>query len=225
MRRHRGVHPRIGAVDVVPFIPLRGATMQDAVEVAHRFGKAFAETRGVPVYFYGEAALDQRRRELPDLRRGGYEGLAARMKEPLWRPDAGPAEFNVRSGATAVGAREPLIAFNVNLKSDNLEAARKIACTIRESNGGLPHVRAIGVPLASRNIVQVSMNLTNYKITPVQRAFDAVREEAARCGIDILESELIGLIPEAALAGITAQDLRLSRFRKECIIETHLSGN
>jgi len=225
MSVHRGVHPRIGAVDVVPFVPLKGATMQDAVKAAHRFGKAFGETLGVPVYFYGEAALNRQRRDLPDIRRGGYEGLAVRMADPLWKPDAGPPVFNARSGATSVGAREPLIAFNVNLKSDDLNAAKMIACTIRESNGGLPHVKAIGVALASRNVVQVSMNLTNYKVTPVRRVFEAVRKEAARYGIDVLESELIGLIPEAALEGTSAKDLQLMNFRKDCILETHLAGD
>jgi glutamate formiminotransferase len=222
MREHRGVHPRIGAVDVVPFVPLKGAVMNDAVEAAHRFGYAFGEKNGVPVYFYGEAALIPRRRELPDIRRGGYEGLKARMEDPQWKPDAGPAAFHPKSGATAVGARQPLIAFNVNLKTDDLGAAREIARKVRFSSGGLRHVKAIGVPLKSRNIVQVSMNLTNFRETSVCAVFDAVKEEASKRGVAILESELVGLIPEAALEGVSADDLRLSDFREECIIETHL---
>ncbi len=222
MRQHRGVHPRIGAVDVVPFVPLKGAVMKDAVDAAHRFGHIFGKKNKIPVFFYGEAAINRRRKELPDLRKGGYEGLKKRFDDPLWIPDAGPASFNPWGGATAVGAREPLIAFNINLASDDLNAAKKIAQSIRQSNGGMPYVRAMGVPLTSRNIVQVSMNLTNYKVTPLRAVFDAVKKEASRNGISILESELVGLIPEDALEGISAEYLQLSNFCAECIIETHL---
>lgn len=222
MREHGGVHPRIGAVDVVPFVPLRGAAMDDAVEAARRFGRAFGEQNGVPVYFYGAAALQPQRRELPDLRRGGYEGLKRRMEDRLWTPDAGPAAFRPKSGATAVGARQPLIAFNVNLRTDDLDAAREIARNVRFSTGGLKHVRAIGVPLNSRNIVQVSMNLTDFRETSVRSAFNAVREEASKRGVEILESELVGLIPEAALEGLSPETLRLANFREECILERHL---
>jgi glutamate formiminotransferase len=222
MRKHKGVHPRIGAVDVVPFVPLKGATMKNAVDVAHRFGRAFGKRKKIPVYFYGEAALDPARRELPDVRKGEYEALKMRFDNPLWLPDAGPARFNPRSGAVVVGAREPLIAFNINLATDNLQAAKEIACSIRQSSGGLQHVKAIGVPLKSRNIAQVSMNLTNYRVTPLRTVFDAVKEEASRRGLAILESELVGLIPEDALEGVTAEYLQLSNFCAECIIETHL---
>jgi len=222
MREHRGVHPRIGAVDVVPFVPLKGATMKDAVDVAHRFGRIFGERNKIPVYFYGEAALDPLRRELPDIRKGGYEGLKARINDPLWVPDAGPAHFNPQGGATAVGAREPLIAFNINLATDDLQAAKIIARSIRQSSGGLRHVKAIGVPLRSRNIVQVSMNLTNYKATSLRTVFDEVKKRSSSHGISVLESELVGLIPEEALKGVTAEYLQLSNFRAECIIETHL---
>ncbi|MGZ6220368.1 MAG: glutamate formimidoyltransferase [Syntrophales bacterium] len=222
MRKHRGVHPRIGAVDVVPFVPLRGATMKDAVDLAHRFGRALGEKRKIPVYFYGEAAINPERRELPDVRRGEYEALKARFDDPLWMPDAGPARFDPRSGAVACGAREPLIAYNVNLATDNLQVAKDIACSIRQSSGGLQYVKAIGVPLASRNIVQVSMNLTNYKVTPPRKVFDVIKEKAAACGVSILESELVGLIPEEALEGISAEYLQLRDFCAECIIETHL---
>ena len=222
MREHKGVHPRIGAVDVVPFVPLKGATMKNAVDAAHRFGRAFGKRKKVPVYFYGEAALDPSRRELPDVRKGEYEALKTRFDNPLWLPDAGPARFNPRSGAAAVGAREPLIAFNINLATDNLQAAKDIACSIRQSSGGLQHVKAIGVPLRSRNIVQVSMNLTNYRVTSLRTVFDAVKEKASQLGVSILESELIGLIPEEAIKGVSAEYLQLSRFCEECIIETHL---
>lgn len=222
MREHKGVHPRIGAVDVVPFVPLKGATMREAVDAAHRFGRALGEKRKIPVYFYGEAALDPSRRELSDVRRGEYEALKTRFDDPLWMPDAGPARFDPRSGAVACGAREPLIAYNINLATENLQVAKDIACSIRQSSGGLKYVKAMGVPLASRNIVQVSMNLTNYKVTPPQKVFDAVKEMAASHGVSILESELVGLIPEEAMVGVSAEYLQLANFCAQCIIETHL---
>ena len=180
MREQQGVHPRIGAVDVVPFIPLKNAAMADAVETGRRFGRAFAERNGLPVYFYGEAALIEERRELPNIRKGGYEALRKRMEDPRWIPDAGPHVINERSGATAVGARDFLVAYNINLASSDLEAARKIAETIRFSSGGMKHVKAIGVSLKSRGIVQVSMNLTNFRETPVKAVFDRVKAEASR---------------------------------------------
>jgi glutamate formiminotransferase len=222
MRQHKGVHPRIGAVDVVPFVPLKGAVMKDAVDAAHRFGHTFGKKNNIPIYFYGEAALDPLRRELPDLRKGGYEGLKARLDDPRWIPDAGTAYFNPQGGATVVGAREPLIAFNINLATDDLQVAKNIAHSIRQSSGGLHYVRAIGVPLKSRNVVQVSMNLTNYKVTPLRAVFDAVKEKVTHYGIQIVESELVGLIPEQALEGVSAEYLQLSNFCAECIIEAHL---
>ncbi|MEN6465251.1 MAG: glutamate formimidoyltransferase [Syntrophaceae bacterium] len=222
MRRHKGVHPRIGAVDVVPFVPLHGAEMNDAVRAAHEFGKMFSAANNVPVYFYGEAALDPCRRQLPDLRRGGYEGIKAKLCDPCWKPDCGACELNERSGATAVGAREALIAFNVNLDTGDLSIASDIARTIREANGGLPCVRAIGVPLKSRGIVQVSMNLLNYKVTSPVQAFLAVKELASRSGCSVLESELVGLVPEAALDQARAEQIKLKDFSAERILERRL---
>ncbi len=222
MRKHKGVHPRIGAVDVVPFIPLRGADMQDAVRSAHEFGKRFSAANNVPVYFYGGAALDPCRRQLPDLRRGGYEALKEKLCDACWKPDCGPCELNEKSGATAVGAREALIAFNVNLDTGDLSIAADIARTVREANGGLPCVRAIGVPLKSRGIVQVSMNLLNYKVTSPARAFLAVKDLAAGKGCSVLESELIGLVPEAALDKGLAEQIKLRDFGDERILEKRL---
>ena len=221
MREHAGAHPRIGAVDVVPFIPLGEATMQDAVRVAHGFGRAYGEENRIPVYFYGEAALVPWKRELSDIRRGGYEALREKMSDPRWLPDAGPAVFHECSGATAVGARIPLIAFNINLRSGDLNLARNIAKSIRQSSGGLPCVKALGLPLKSRKLVQVSMNLTDYRVTSVRTVFERVREEAACVGADILESELIGLIPGAALAGTTPEYLKLRNFSDTKILESY----
>jgi glutamate formiminotransferase len=224
MCKQAGVHPRLGAVDVVPFIPLSTARMKDAVDVAHRFGRQLCEQFGVPVYFYGEAALVPERKELADVRRGGYEALAQKMSRPQDIPDVGRQEFNVRAGATAVGARAPLVAYNINLASDDLRLAQKIASQIREKSGGLKHVRAIGVILRSRGIAQVSMNLTNYKETPLKPIYDLVKTLAADRGVEILESELIGLVPKSALAGTTAKYLKLKDFNKDRLLETHLKN-
>ena len=218
---HTGVHPRIGAIDVVPFIPLGDADMSDAVRIAHEFGHEFSLQSQVPVYFYGEAALAPWKKELSHIRKGGYEALREHFREPKWRPDAGPNLFNECAGATAVGARVPLIAFNINLNSDNLHLAQSIARMIRASSGGLPHVKALGIFLKSRHLAQVSMNLTDYRVTSLRTVFDRVREEAGRHNTDILESELIGLIPKAALAGITTDYLKLREFSDTKILESH----
>ncbi len=221
MRKHHGAHPRIGAIDVVPFVPLEDAGMSDAVRTAHRFGHIFGGKNNVPVYFYGEAALNQKRKKLADIRRGQYEGLREKLEEVSWAPDAGPSLFNPRLGATAVGARKPLIAFNINLDSNDVNLARDIAGSIRHSSGGLKHVQAIGILLKSRNIAQVSMNLTDYKTTSIRTVFDTVRKKAEEHDTEILESELIGLIPRAALEGITYEYLKLLDFSEERIIESY----
>lgn len=222
MRKHGGVHPRLGAVDVVPFIPLGCARMPDAVDAARLFGRRFYEQFRVPVYFYGQAALSDRRKELADVRRGGYEDLSRKIKNAEGRPDIGEASFDPRHGATAVGAREPLVAYNINLKSDDLSLVKKIASQIREKNGGLKHVRAIGVMLKSRNLAQVSMNLTNCKETPLKVIYEQIEALAAKRGIDILESELIGLTPKCAFAGTKPEKLKLVNFHKNRLLETHL---
>ena len=222
MRRHAGVHPRLGAVDVVPFIPLAASRMKDAVDIAHCFGKEFNRRFGVPVYFYGAAALIPQRRELADVRRGGYETLGKKMSLPEHAPDVGNPVFKARSGATAVGARMPLVAYNINLASADLLLAQKIAAQIREKNGGLKHVRAIGVMLKSRGIAQVSINLINYQETPLKAIYDRVQLLAAEFGVEILESELIGLIPQGAFAGTKPEYLKLKDYDENCLLETHL---
>ncbi len=224
MTRHQGEHPRIGAVDVVPFIPFGSAQMADAVKVAHGFGKTFSAGNNIPVYFYGEAALRDERKGLSDIRRGGYERFKEKIRDPLWTPDAGSV-FNEKSGATAVGARIPLIAFNINLDSDDIGIAKAIACEIRTSGGGLPCLKAIGVRLKSRNLAQVSMNLTDYRTTSLRTVFDIINEKAGSRGAGILESELIGLIPRAALDGVTPEYLKLAEFSDKRIIENWIASS
>ncbi len=224
MRKQTGVHPRLGSVDVVPFIPLGKTRMKDAIDLAHTFGRKLNELYGVPVYFYGQAALIPERRELANVRHGGYEALSDKMANPADAPDAGKPKFNPRAGATAVGAREPLVAYNINLNCDDLRLVQKIASQIREKSGGLKHVRAIGVILKSRGIAQVSINLTNCKETPLKAIYDKVETLAADRGVEILESELIGLVPKCAFAGTKPINLKLVNFDEDRLLETHLKA-
>jgi glutamate formiminotransferase len=220
MQRHRGVHPRIGALDVLPFIPLRGMTIGEAVALAHRVGQMLGARCSLPVYFYGEAALLPDRGRLSEIRRGGYERLGKRL--PAFLPDVGPARFNPRSGAIAVGARELLIAYNIWLDSNDLEMARAIARTVRESSGGLPGIEAMGVRLASRGCVQVSMNLLDFRRTPLPLVFDRVRGEAARLGVPVRRGELVGLTPREAFAGRPPESVGLPDFTPAQLLESYL---
>jgi glutamate formiminotransferase len=202
MESHSGEHPRIGAVDVVPFIPLAGTTMADCVELARAFGARVADRFGIPVYLYGEAATSPARQRLADLRRGQYEGLKAQIAEPGREPDFGPARLHTTAGAMAVGARPFLIAYNINLESKDLDLAKRIARRIRESSGGLPRVQANGFWIEELGRSQVSMNLLDYRTTPIWLVWEAVRAEAAEDGVHLLESELIGLAPLDALLDV-----------------------
>jgi glutamate formiminotransferase len=222
LRTHDGVHPRIGAVDVVPFIPLAGSTMAECVALSHAFGRAVAERWNVPVFLYEHSATRPGRRRLEAIRKGSFEGLGEKLRKAEWHPDYGPARPHPSAGAIVVGARMPLVAFNVNLATADVAIARQIAAAIRESSGGLPAVKALGLWLAHRGLAQVSMNLTDYTVTPVQAAFDAVCREASRCGVHVVESELIGLIPEAALNGTTPDALRLRGFTASQILERRI---
>lgn len=219
LRTHEGVHPRIGAIDVVPFVPIAGVTMKDCVDLAREVGAAVAERFGLPVFLYEEAARLDGRRRLEDIRRGQFEGLDAKLQDAAWHPDYGPRQPHPSAGATVIGARVPLIAYNINLATNRLDIAKAIAKTIRESSGGLPRVKAMGVPLPHLGIVQVSMNLTDYRITPVHVVFDRVKSEAARHGIRIRESEIIGLIPEAALYAAARHYLQIDGFRPDQVLE------
>jgi glutamate formiminotransferase len=205
LRTHRGTHPRIGALDVLPFVPLGDTPMEQCVEIAHAVGRRIGEELGIPVYFYGEAALAAERRLLVNVRRGEYEGLLETIAaQPDRKPDAGPATLGP-PGATAVGARWPLIAMNVHLRTDDLGVARAIARAVRASSGGLPGVQALGLPTSRAGIVQVSMNLVNIAVSPPHAVVEAVRLEAERRGIALAETELVGLMPaQAALAAASA---------------------
>jgi glutamate formiminotransferase len=222
LTRHAGAHPRIGAVDVVPFVPVGGAPMADAVVAARAAGMAIAARFGLPVLFYGEAATASHRRPLEAVRRGQFEGLAARLTTPEWHPDAGPATPHPTAGAVAVGARPILVAFNVNLATRDLAIARTVARAVRESSGGLPAVKAMGLTLPERGLVQVSMNLTDIARTPPRSAFEAVAREAGRHGIAVAESELVGLAPTAALTADDARAMRVAGWHSGKILETYL---
>lgn len=199
MEKHAGEHPRIGAVDVVPFVPLGGASMADCIELARTFGSRIADRFDLPVYLYGEAATTPERQRLADVRRGQYEGLKLSIAEDGREPDFGPSRMHPRGGATAVGARPFLIAYNINLDSRDLELAKRIARRIRESSGGLPRVQANGFWIADLDMAQVSMNLLDFRTTPIWLVWEVVRSEAADEGIHLAESELIGLAPLDAL--------------------------
>ena len=222
LRTHRGEHPRLGAVDVVPFVPIEGVTMPECVALAKDVGAAVAERFGVPVFLYEEASSNPARRNLEDIRRGEFEGLAQKMRAAEWAPDFGPTSPHPSAGASVVGARMPLIAYNINLNTNRLDVARKIAEAIRHSSGGLRHVKAAGFMLEDRGIAQVSMNLTNYQKTPIFRVFEIVKREAERYGVSILESEIVGLVPSAALLSAAEFYLQIERFGPDQILENKL---
>jgi len=224
LRQHRGEHPRLGAVDVVPFVPIEGVTMADCVALAKRVGAAVAERFHVPVFLYEEASTTPLRKNLEDIRRGEFEGLAAKLSSPDWTPDFGAATPHPSAGATVIGARMPLIAYNINLNTDRLDVAKKIAAAIRHSSGGLRFVKAMGVKLEDRNLAQVSMNLTNYEKTPVFRVFEMVKREAERYGVTVLESEIVGLVPAAALMQAGEYYLQLEGFSDAQVLEKKLAG-
>jgi glutamate formiminotransferase len=219
---HRGEHPRMGAVDVVPFVPIEGVTMAECVALARSVGDKVASRFNLPVYLYEEAADDPARRNLEDIRRGEFEGLGAKMATAGWSPDFGPPKPHPTAGASVIGARMPLIAYNINLASDRLDVAKKIAAAVRQSSGGLRFVKAMGVMLERRGIVQVSMNLTNFEKTPIPRVFEFVKREAARYGVTVLESEVVGLVPQAALVAAAEYYLQLEGFTASQVLETRL---
>lgn len=221
MEGHQGSHPRMGAVDVVPFIPVRGMENVEAIEIARRFGK-FLGDLGVPLYYYEDAATQPERSSLPVIRKGQYEGLKEKLKDPAWQPDEGPLLFNPKSGATVTGVRFPLVAFNVNLRTDDLKIADNIARAVRHINGGFRYVRAIGLALEDQGMVQVSMNLINYTKTPVPRVLETIRSEAARYGIQIAGTEFVGPVPIGVFDEIMKSYLQAHDFDLNQIIELAL---
>ncbi len=224
LNRHRGAHPRIGALDVVPFIPLHGLGMAACAALAVQAGGEIWRRHRVPVYLYGEAARRDNHRRLPDIRRGQFEGLrAAVADDPSRRPDIGGPALHPTAGATAVGARKTLIAYNIQLDTPDAAVAAEIARRVRESSGGLPHVLAMGILLPSRGLAQVSMNLTDFETTPPHVAFEAVAREAALRGVSVKSSELIGLIPQRALELAEERDLLWENLTSASVLEHRLA--
>jgi len=211
---HKGAHPRMGAVDVIPFVPLKGVEMGECVEMSKALGLRLWDELGLPVFLYEESASAPGRRNLAVLRKGEFEGMAAKISTPGFQPDYGGA-LHPTAGIVAVGARQPLVAFNINLDTPDLKVAKNIAKIIRESGGGLQCVKAIGVMLEDRNIAQVSINMTNYKQTPLYRALEFVRFEAARYGVRVVGTEIIGLAPADALIGCAQYYLGIENFDPE----------
>ncbi len=222
MKGHYGEHPRMGAVDVVPFTPVRDITMEEAVELAKTVAREAADRFKLPIYLYEEAASTPERRNLAAIRRGEFEGFATKIKEKEWKPDYGPAELHPTAGAAVVGARMPLVAFNINLDTADLEIANKIARKVRHSGGGLRYCKAIGIDLKEKGIAQVSMNMTDYTKTSLYQSFEMVKFEAARYGVNVTGSELIGLLPAQVLFDVAEYYLRLEGFSPEQIMENRL---
>jgi len=224
MREHQGVHPRIGAVDVVPFVPVQNVSMKQCVAVAHRLGKKISQTLQIPVYFYSEAALRPDRKHLSTIRKNQFEGLHEQIKsDPRRKPDLGPDCLHPTAGATVIGARQPLIAFNIYLNTSDVGRAREIAGLIRESGGGLPGVKALGFYIESKGLVQVSMNVTHYRRTSLLKIFKRVQKEARRLQTEPVSSEIIGLIPQDAINPQTIRTLQLENFHPGQILENRIA--
>jgi glutamate formiminotransferase len=221
LTKHRGEHPRMGSVDVVPFVPIRGASVEDCVALSREVGAEIGR-RGVPVYLYEESASAEHRRNLADIRKGEFEGFAEKIRDPQWKPDFGPAERHPTAGVVAVGARAPLIAYNINLATKDVAVAERIAKSIRHIGGGFRYVKAMGVELADRGQVQVSINMTNFQKTPLHRVFECVKSEAERYGVSIVGSEIVGLTPADALFLAAEHYLRLERFSSAQVLEIQL---
>ena len=221
MSVHEGAHPRMGATDVIPFIPVSDVTIEECVEIAKEVGAEIGSW-GIPVYLYEDAATSPDRRNLADIRKGQYEAFFEKIKDPKWKPDYGPQEMNVKSGGTVVGARVPLIAFNVNLDTPDVEIANKIARKVRHIGGGLRYVKGIGLKLEERNQTQVSMNLVNFEKTSVYQAFEMVKMEAKRYGVNVVGSEVIGTVPMKSLLDAAEYYLQIENFSMDQILEKRL---
>jgi glutamate formiminotransferase / formiminotetrahydrofolate cyclodeaminase len=223
LTKHTGEHPRVGATDVIPFVPIRGVTLDECVQLARNVGKEIAERFGIPVYLYEAAATRPERTNLENIRKGQFEGVRDEIQtNPDRRPDFGESRIHPTAGAVVVGARKPLIAYNINLDTPDIVIAKQIAKRIRFSSGGFPCVKAMGVLLKERNLAQVSMNLTDYETTSIKVVFDAVSREAAAAGVGVVGSEIIGLIPQKALDQVAAAYLRVENYKSSMILENRL---
>ena len=222
MTKHTGEHPRMGATDVIPLIPISDVTEEEAIEMSKKLGERIGKELNISIFLYEKSASAAHRQNLADVRRGQYEGMAEKLKEDMWQPDFGPNELNVKSGVTAVGVRMPLVAFNVNLDTDDLSIAKKIAKAIRGSSGGYRHCKALGIEITERNIVQVSINMVDYTRTPLYRVFDTIEREANRYGVNVIGSEIIGLVPMAALIDCADYYLKIEDFSHSQILEKRI---
>ena len=225
LTKHKGQHPRMGALDVLPFVPISGVSLDECVEIANRVGARIAKDLKIPVYMYESAAKRPDRANLENVRRGEFEGLReAILHDETRYPDYGPRMLHPTAGASAVGARMPLIAFNVNLKTADVKIAKDIAKKIRASSGGMPKVKALGFMLEARGMAQVSMNLTDYTVTPISHVFEAVKAEAEARGVEVAESEIIGLIPLDAVCDLAARFLKIEKFTSGQVLERRIWG-
>lgn len=222
LTQHNGQHPRMGAVDVVPFIPIKNVTMDEAIELSRKVAQKVGEAYRLPVFLYEKSATASHRENLAAVRKGEFEGLVEKMKLPEWTPDSGPAERHPTAGAVAIGARMPLVAYNINLSTNNIDIANKIAKNIRHVNGGLRFVKAMGVELKERNITQVSINMTDYSKTALYRVFELTRIEARRYGVSIVGSEVVGLVPMEALIDTASYYLGLENFSMQQVLEARM---
>ena len=222
MEQHQGEHPRVGATDVIPFIPVSEVTMEECVELANELGREIGEKLNIPVYLYEAAAKQAARVKLPDVRKGEYEGLKTAIASPERQPDYGPARMHPSAGATVVGARQFLIAYNINLSTNDVNIAKKIATTIREAKGGYKFCRAMGVMIEERNMAQVTINMVDYTGTPLHRVFETVKSEAARYGVNVIGSEIVGMVPLQALIDTADFYLRLEGFERKQVLEENL---
>jgi len=222
LTKHHGEHPRMGAVDVIPFIPIHNVSMEDCITLSRQVGKTIAEKYEIPVYLYEESATSETRQNLATIRKGEFEGFFEKVKRPEWKPDFGTAKVHPTAGVTAVGARQFLVAYNINLETTDLITAKKIAAAVRGSSGGLHDVKALAFALEERNIVQISMNLTNFKKTPILRVFEMVKNEAEHHGISVLDSEIVGMVPREAVYAVASTVLRMKKFSRMSVLEERI---
>ncbi|MCP4371383.1 MAG: glutamate formimidoyltransferase, partial [Deltaproteobacteria bacterium] len=222
MRKHKGQHPRMGAIDVVPFVPVKDITMAEVIDFSKDVAKEVAGKYALPIFLYEKAATVTERQNLAVIRKGEFEKMAEKIKTPEWKPDYGPGQIHPSAGVTAIGARMPLVAYNVNLGTDDIKIAHDIAKSVRHISGGLRYCKAIGIALKERGIVQVSMNMTDYSKTSLYRSFELVRTEAKRYGVNVIGSEIVGLVPMEALIDTAVYYMGIENFNMEQVLESRI---